>query len=168
MVAFAQNLYLWRIFRGLSQQKLAERSGIPRPNISAIESGKREVSLSTLRLLASCLRITPGALVNGIAPIHYKGDITSRESLEKIVQASLGRNKAHLTPQQKDISASLSRIIRNRVNAGNKIYKDISKDRQAHINDWLVLKTALGREALNSLLARIDKHIELERRMALE
>lgn len=167
MVAFAQNLYLWRIFRGLSQQELAARSGIPRPNISAIESGKREVSLATLRLLASGLGTSPGVLVNGIAPVHFKRDILSRESLEKIAQASLDRNEAHLTPQQKEVSAGLSRIIRNRVNAGNSIYKDIIKGRQTHINDWLVLKTALGREALNSLLARIDKHIGLERRMAL-
>lgn len=168
MVAFAENVYLWRIFRGLSQQELAERSGIPRPNISAIESGKREVSLATLRLLASSLKTTPGALVNGIAPIHFKGDILSRESLEEIVQASLGRNKAHLRPQQKDISTSLSRIIRNRVNAANDIYKDIIKDRQTYINDWLLLKTALGPEVLNSLLARVDKYIGLERRMSLE
>lgn len=168
MVGFAENVYLWRIFRDLSQQELAERSGIPRPNISAIESGKREVSLTTLRLLASSLGTTPGTLVNGIAPIHFKGDTLSRESMEKIVQASLGKNKAHITPQQKDVSTRLSRIIRNRINAADKIYKNITKDRQTYINAWLMLKTALGSDVLSNLLARIDKHIGLERCMSLK
>jgi len=99
MVTFAENVYLWRIFRGLSQEKLAERSGIPRPNISAIEKGKREVSLATLRALAANLETTPGSLVNGVPPMHFKQGIFSRKSLEAITRAGLTQNIKHLTSQ---------------------------------------------------------------------
>ncbi|MBI4335686.1 MAG: helix-turn-helix domain-containing protein [Candidatus Omnitrophica bacterium] len=161
MVGFAENVYLWRRFKGLSQGELAERSGIPRPNISAIESGKREVSLTTLRLLAMALGTTPGALVNGVGPMRFKGSLLSRRSLEIIARASLGKGTARVTPQQKTISSILSGIIKNRINADKKTYKDILKDRQVYLDDWLMLKAALGRQVLDALLARIDKHTEL-------
>lgn len=158
MVDFAQNLYLWRIFRGLSQEELAERTGIPRPNISAIESGKREVSMTTLRLLASSLGTTPGALVDGIAPLHFNRSILSRTSLETITQASLGRKTVPLTPGQKDISLILSGIIKNKINANKARYKDTLKGHQTYAKDWLMLKAAIGKETLSNLLARIDKY----------
>ena len=77
MVSFAENLYLWRLQRGLSQEELAKKAGIPRPNLSAIESGKREPSLGTLRVLAWSLGTTSGALINGSPPIHFKKSFKS-------------------------------------------------------------------------------------------
>ena len=166
MVAFAENIYLWRVYRGLSQDELAVRSGIPRPNISAIESGKREVSLSTLRSLAAGLRTSPGTLVNGIAPARFKGVLLSRESLEAIVKASLGRPIARITPQQKHISVILSGMIKNRVNANNARYRNILTGRHGYVDNWLMLKAGIGRASVNSLLARLDKYLELSRRDA--
>lgn len=133
-------------------------TGIPRPNISAIESGKREVSLTTLRLLAANLRTTPGALVDGVAPIHFKKTLLSRKSLEEIAQASLGKKIAHLTPEQKDISFILSNIIKNKINANKARYRNTLKGPKTYVNNWMMLKATLGSEAMNNLLARIDKY----------
>jgi len=163
MVSFAENLYLWRISRGLSQEELAKKAGIPRPNLSAMESGKREPSLATLRVIAASLRTTPGVLINGVAPIHFKKSFFTRESLEAVVQASLGENTSRITTQQKALSLILSGLIKNRINANNKIYRNIFKSRQTYINNWLILKAALGPEVLNNLLTRLDKHIEIDR-----
>lgn len=41
-VSFAGSLRLVRLAAGLTQQELAERSGVSRPNITAYESGRRE------------------------------------------------------------------------------------------------------------------------------
>src|SRR3989338_2141211 len=90
MIGFGQNLYLWRVFKGFSQEELAERSGIPRPNLSAIEKGKREVALPTLRALAVALGIEPGILVDGIGPVSFKDLDLSRGSLERIAEIGLG------------------------------------------------------------------------------
>lgn len=161
MVNFGENVYLWRIFRGLTQGELAKKSGIPRPNLSAIESGKREVSLTTLRALADALGIGPGILVSGDVPVHFKNVDFSRESLEGIVKISLGEPVEYLPSSQKVISAMLSKIIRNRVNAKKGIYKNVLKGRQTYVINWLMLKSAVKMEILNNLLTRLDKHIGL-------
>lgn len=159
MIGFAQNLYLWRISKGLSQQALAKAAGIPRPNLSAIESGKREPSLQTLRSLAISLAVTPGELVNGIPPVHFKDVIFTRSSLEAIVRASLGEMGNHLSAKEKAVSLILSGVIQNRINASNNTYKNMLKSRQTYINNWLALKAAIRPEILNNLLSRLDKHI---------
>lgn len=163
MVSLGENIYLWRLFKGLTQQQLAKKAGIPRPNLSAIESGKREVSLATLRALAVAFGITPGIIVNGVAPIQFKKSPLSRQSLESIAQASLGRNRDFSVSWQKDISVMLSKVIKNRINACNKNYHSTFKKRQDYIANWLILKAGLETEVLNNLLSRLDKYIELRR-----
>lgn len=161
MTNFGENLYLWRIFRGLSQEGLAKRSGIPRPNLSAIESGKREPSLGTLRVVAVALGVSPGVLADGIAPAYFKETTFSRNSLENIAKISLGETVPCSDPAQKTISTMFSKIIRNRINAQKKIYKNTLRDRSTHITNWLMLKVAIKTEVLNNLLTRLDKHIGL-------
>lgn len=65
MIPFGQAVLLWRLHRGLTQQTLAVKARVPRSNLSAIERGKREVSLRTLRSLALALEVRPGVLADG-------------------------------------------------------------------------------------------------------
>lgn len=44
-----------RDYRGLTQAQLSEKSGVGRPDISAIEGGKKRGSVDTLRALARAL-----------------------------------------------------------------------------------------------------------------
>ena len=162
MAGIGENLYLWRFFRGLSQEALAKKAGIPRPNLSAIENGKREPSLTTLRMLSLALGVAPGRLLDGIPPVAFGGMDMSRETLEKIVRLSLGKREASFSSQEKNISNALSKIIRNRINARNKIYKNTLRGRQAYILNWLMLKATVNTLVLGSLLSRLDKHMELE------
>ncbi|MDP1854337.1 MAG: helix-turn-helix domain-containing protein [Candidatus Omnitrophota bacterium] len=159
MITFGENIYLWRAFRGLTQEELAKKAGIPRPNLSAIERGKREITLTTLRSLAAALDVSPGSLVNGTAPLYFNKAMFSRKSLENIAQISLGKSAKFSTAREKSISAMLSTIITNKVNAEEKKYTNTLKDRQSYITNWLILKSAVGRETLNNLLSRLDKYI---------
>ena len=165
MICFGQNLYLWRAFKGLSQKELAKGSGVPRPNLSAIEKGKREVSLSTLRALAATLGTDPGVLVDGIGPVSFKDLDLSRGSLERIAEICLGiSRKPRRDNREAAIGAMLAAVIRNRTNALDGIYKKTLGERHTDTVNWLMLKSALGERVLNSLLSRLAKHAGLKRR----
>jgi DNA-binding XRE family transcriptional regulator len=48
---------VWREYRGLSQQQLAEQAGISKPYLSQLEAGRREASQRVIRRLAAALRV---------------------------------------------------------------------------------------------------------------
>ena len=48
---------LWREHRGLTQQELATRSGISKPYLSHIETGKRQGTVDTLSAIARSLDV---------------------------------------------------------------------------------------------------------------
>lgn len=55
---------LWREYRSLSQQQLAEKVGISVPFLSQLESGKRNSSMKVLIALASALSVDMDLLVS--------------------------------------------------------------------------------------------------------
>jgi transcriptional regulator with XRE-family HTH domain len=52
-----------RVKKGLSQEQLAELSGLHRTYISSLELGKRNVSLINIFALAKALGVTPDKLL---------------------------------------------------------------------------------------------------------
>jgi transcriptional regulator with XRE-family HTH domain len=54
---FGQRLKTLRKAKGLSQEELAERSGLNRPYISGIEQGKRNVSIEVVEKIAVALGV---------------------------------------------------------------------------------------------------------------
>ena len=62
-MSLARNLAAARAAAGLSQQKVADATGIPRPGVSDIERGKREVSAPELKALADLYRTTADELL---------------------------------------------------------------------------------------------------------
>ena len=86
---FVNTLILWRAERGLSQAELAHRAGIPRPNLSAIERGKRDLTLRTVLALSRALGVRPGVLVDGIPPRAREGKAPlTREIMERVAEAA--------------------------------------------------------------------------------
>jgi transcriptional regulator with XRE-family HTH domain len=65
---FGRNLCLVRQRRGLSQEKLAERTGLCRDTIYKIEMGQRSRRLDTLLTLADALRVDAADLLKGLRP----------------------------------------------------------------------------------------------------
>ncbi len=53
----ANPIKVWREFRGLSQQDVAERIGISIPYLSQLETGKRRGSFAVLSMLARALGV---------------------------------------------------------------------------------------------------------------
>ena len=86
MRPFGETVLAWRLTRGMTQAQLARAAKLPRPNLSAIERGDREVTLRTLRALALALDVRPGALVDGETP--GAGPPLTRTQMERIANAA--------------------------------------------------------------------------------
>ena len=59
----ADSLRIMREFAGLSQNELADRSGIPQSTISALENGRVNLGVDRAKTLARALRCHPAVLV---------------------------------------------------------------------------------------------------------
>ena len=70
---FGSTIGSLRVAAKLSQEKLAERSGLHATTISAVERGKMNVSFSTVEALARGLRIDPGELLRMTADARARG-----------------------------------------------------------------------------------------------
>ncbi len=58
------NLRAARKRLGLTQEQVAERSGVHATEVSRIEAGKRDPQVSTLRKLAEAVESSPGELLD--------------------------------------------------------------------------------------------------------
>lgn len=59
---FGNNLRWYRLQKGLSQEKLAELSGLHRTYISSIERNRRSISLENIQRIADALEIETSIL----------------------------------------------------------------------------------------------------------
>ena len=57
------NLKAARIKLGLTQEQVAERSGVHATEVSRIETGKRDPQVSTVKKLADAVELRPGQLL---------------------------------------------------------------------------------------------------------
>ena len=63
---FGDRVRTLRKAKGLSQEQLAERTGLHRTYIGGIERGERNVSLINIVRLANALEVSPSDLLQGI------------------------------------------------------------------------------------------------------
>ena len=64
----------------MSQEQLAERSGVARDTISKLETGRRKAYPTTIRKLAAGLDTEPGMLIGGVEYLEPEG---SRERTDE-------------------------------------------------------------------------------------
>jgi DNA-binding XRE family transcriptional regulator len=58
LLAGANPVKVWREYRGLTQDALANQAGISKAYLCQIETGKREGAIKTLRAIATALGVT--------------------------------------------------------------------------------------------------------------
>ena len=72
----------------MSQEELAERSGVARDTISKLETGRRGAYPSTIRKLAAGLEVQPQMLMGGV------------EYLDEPIEGKPFENKPHEQPER--------------------------------------------------------------------
>ena len=161
MLTFGDNILLWRLHRSLSQERLAALSDLPRPNLSDIEKGKRDVTLSTIRSLANALNVSPGTLVNAEPPKpeQWKENLT-RESMERIAN-SVVRETYPGDSSERHISALLKEVLRCSLQSVQTRKKHLPLPGRKSARAWLLLRAMYPAEILNSLIMRTLERAEI-------
>ncbi|GEM_PF-704941 len=156
MLPIGKAVYLWRTERRLTQDQLSRAAGISRPNLSDLERGKRELSLKTLRLLASALKVTPGTLVDGIPPLASGGSLEfSRRQMDRIADAVFGAQKP--AGREGEVAELLKTLSRSRISAASRQKGRGIRSGKRRVNAaWLQFKSALPRETARALIQRIE------------
>jgi transcriptional regulator with XRE-family HTH domain len=161
MATFGDNILLWRLHRSLSQERLAALSNLPRPNLSDIEKGKRDITLSTIRLLANALEVSPGTLVDAEPPKpeHWKENLT-RESMEQIAN-SVARGTYPGDSAERHIATLIREVLQCSLQAVQPGKKQLPVPSRKSDRAWLLLRALYPAETLNSLIMRTLEHAEL-------
>ncbi len=152
-----ETVYLWRLERKFTQEELARRAGISRPNLSAIERGRREVSLRILRAVAAALEINPGMLVDGTAPGPATRGLLSREALERVADAVVGGKAIH-SEKEKRLVELLKPLMKNRVRLvhGHKTAGGAFSGKRLTDAAWLRLRSNYPAQVIQNLIQRIS------------
>ena len=161
MITFGDNILLWRLHRSLSQEQLAALSNLPRPNLSDIEKGKQDVTLSTIRSLANALKVSPGTLVNAEPPKpeQWKKDLT-RESMERIAN-SVARGTYPGDPAERHISTLLKEVLHCSLQSVQTRKRHLPLPGRKSDRAWLLLRALYPAAILNSLIMRTLEHVEI-------
>jgi transcriptional regulator with XRE-family HTH domain len=73
-----KNLRAARKKLGLTQEEVAERSGVQAGEVSRIERGQRDPKVSTLERLAAAVEVPPGRLLEQDKPLRPRSRPTPR------------------------------------------------------------------------------------------
>lgn len=153
---FGQTIVLWRAHRHLTQEALARKAGIPRPNLSAIEQGRREGTLGTLRALALGLDIQPGILADGVPPGGREQDRAklSRAALERIADAVV-RGAPLPKASERLLADALRKVARQRLLAAHQQAPPHRRSVRDMDAAWLWLAASYPPNIVQSLLQRM-------------
>ena len=152
-----QTISLWRTKKGLTQAVVAERSGLSRPNLSAIEQGARDLTIQTLRRIASTLGASPGALVDGIGPGPARPpEKLDRYSLDRIARLAAGQSLP-ASGTQRRIAGDLSSIMKCKTRTPSE--KKTSNSVRSENAAILRLKAEIGPAVLRHLIRRVEKNL---------
>ena len=160
MFPTGRTLKFWRKERGLSQEDLARRCGIPRPNLSRIEQGSRDMTLATLRRLAAALNVSAGILADGIPPATSSpGQKWSRGALDRMARCLAGF-PVKLSPREKEGAELLRPLLLQKIRLKQNRCRPLALRRGQAGRENSALVTAesrFQRFEIQSLLNRLDK-----------
>lgn len=158
MRPIGQSITLWRLHRGMTQGALAAASSVSRPNLSAIEQGGRDMTLQTLRRIASALGVGAGALIDGVGPKpEYTPIDKNRHSLDRIARLAAGQS-VRASNREKRIAQALASIMKSKTGQKRTGPKRVRTVRSAE-RTILRLKTDLGQEMFRHLVRRVEKNL---------
>ena len=157
-LSFGRTVYLWRQAKGLTQEALARKAELSRPNLSMIEQGGRDVTLDTARRIAEALGIRPGILADGVGPEEKQAKSLSRNNLDRITRFLAGE-RIRLSKTEERIARIVHPIAKQKLELQKPHSKALPRTARKEKQSWETLKASLRSEELNTLIKRIEKHV---------
>lgn len=144
MASVGQKLYLLRIRKGVTQSALSGRSGIPQANLSKIEQGKQDPTVSTLLKICLALGVRPSELFEERIP-NASPPLT-RASAERIAKGVLDPARKLSRDERKaaDLLRDLVPGFRKRRLPSKKLH-----------SAWYELKSRLSGDTIRMLAERV-------------
>ena len=142
MLPIGYQITLRRLEKGWTQKELAQKAGIAQPNLSNIEKGKQDLTVTTLRKIAHGLGAQLSEFFAGEAP--QKSPQLSRRVIEKIARA-VAKGGVSLTQKERQVAAWLSDVLPERKRV------PVKKMHQS----WMELKRRFHSAQINALYERI-------------
>lgn len=150
MLTVGPRLHLERIRRGVSQTDLSRRTGIAQANLSNIEKGKRDITVSTLLQICLALGIQPSTVLDTAVGNRPKARFT-RARLEKIAASVVG----NLRPAAKE-DREIVRLLRKNMGLGRN--PRISA-KEANLS-WADLRQRLADGEIEALRNRVQDALQ--------
>jgi len=150
MLTVGQKLYMERIRRGMPQTELSRRTGIAQANLSNIENGKQDITVSTLLQICLALGVKPSSVLDAAVRSRPKARFT-RARLEKIAASVVG----NLRPASKE-DREIAQLFRNNMALGRS-RRISSKDANIH---WTNLRQRLTGEEIEALRQRVEDALQ--------
>jgi transcriptional regulator with XRE-family HTH domain len=157
MLPLGRTIRLWRIERRLSQEELARKSGIARPNLSMIEQGARDCTVGTLRRVAQALGVRPGMLADGIAPGGARRKRWTRENLDGMARHAAGFPVALSKNEREAAELVRSLVVKKLGSKGIRLTGRRPKTRTKDRDRLLAARSKFSAPELANLVARIEK-----------
>lgn len=144
MVNIGTNIIRERLGRGITQKRLAELTGISQANLSAIERGKRDLTVSTLQRIGRALDVGAGRLLG--EDEGPEAVVLTRSRIERIARLVVGGGDLAGRPDGR--TASLFRDVLPAPGARRKPAKRT-------LRSWLELRRSFDQSQITSVLGRI-------------
>lgn len=151
MNSFPAQLKAWRNFRSFTQQELAERAQMARPNLIDLENGKRDCTLRTLERLAEALSISPGKLLEELPQTTRN---LNRYELDTLCRAII-KPQTPLSSSLKVFKETLAPLFFPLLRAAGKESIHPSSSRNKYSKNHA--EALLGRETVSRIVQRVNK-----------
>ncbi len=143
MLPIGYQITLRRLEKGWTQEALAQKAGIPQPNLSNIEKGKQDLTVSTLRKIGYALGI---CLSEFFAEEEVRDSPKlSRRAVEKIAGAVV-KGKGPFTQEERRIADWLADVLPER--------EERIPVKKMH-QSWIELKRRFSSAQIHTLYERI-------------
>jgi len=154
MLTIGPRLHLERIRRGVSQTELARKTGIAQANLSNIENGKQDITVSTLLQICLALDIKPSSVLD--PPIRHKSNRRfTRARLEKIAASVVG---PHLPSSKED--EDLVRLLRKNMLP----WRNRRTSSKGTAINWADLRQRLTDDEIATLRQRVEDAFQRQTR----
>ena len=154
---FGSQLAAWRLAKGLTQIQLADAARMSRPNLSAIEASKRDLTLKTLIALARALNIKLSQLLEEQPPLPFAE--LDRFQVDAVARAIVSGERT-LGEKLDRFTDEVASLITQKLQAfGVKGFHRIDHLKWDNWQRQHVIVARYGRELVHRVLDRVGKHL---------